>query len=74
MKKQPILIVGAMNSEIDYLINKIEECKVTEKIGYKFFEGFIKSYPVVLVKTNIGLVNAATATTLATQKRYNNRK
>ena len=33
MEKQPILIVGAMNSEIDYLINKIEECKVTEKIG-----------------------------------------
>lgn len=70
MEKQPILIVGAMNSEIDYLINKIEECKVTEKIGYKFFEGFIKSYPVVLVKTNIGLVNAATATTLAIEK-YN---
>lgn len=70
MEKQPILIVAAMNSEIDYLVDKIEKCKIVEKTPYKFYEGELQNYPVVLVKTNIGLVNAASATTLAIEK-YN---
>lgn len=70
MRKQPILIIAAMNSEIDYLVKKIDNCKITEKVAYKFYEGSIQNYPVVLVKTNIGLVNAASATTLAIEK-YN---
>lgn len=70
MESRPILILGAMNNEIDYLIEKIENCKVTEKLVYSFFEGTINGYPIVLVRTAIGLVNATTATTLAIEK-YN---
>lgn len=70
MEKRPILIVGAMNSEIDYLVEHIKDCKTIEKVVYKFYEGTIDDYPVVLVKTNIGLVNASAATTLAIEK-YN---
>lgn len=70
MEKRPILIVGAMTSEINYLVEKIENCKIIEKIVYKFYEGTINDYPVVLVKTNIGLVNASSAVTLAIEK-YN---
>lgn len=70
MEKRPILIVGAMTSEINYLVEKIENCKIIEKVVYKFYEGTIKDYPVVLVKTDIGLVNASAAVTLAIEK-YN---
>jgi adenosylhomocysteine nucleosidase len=70
MEKKPILIIGAMNTEINYLVSKIENCKIVEKNSYKFYEGTIKNYPVVLAKTNIGLVNASSCITLAIEK-YN---
>lgn len=68
--KRPILIVGAMRSETDYLIKQIKNNEKIEKAGYEFFEGEINDYPVVLVRTEIGLVNASTAVTLAIEK-YN---
>lgn len=70
MEKRPILIVGALNSETDYLIENINNCQMIEKAVYKFYEGTIEDYPVVLVKTCVGLVNASSATTLAIEK-YN---
>lgn len=70
METRPILIVGALKKETNYLIEKIENCKVTEKLVYTFYEGTINSYPVILVRTGVGLVNAAAATTLAIEK-YN---
>lgn len=70
MNMRPILIVGALKSETEELIKKIENCKVTEKLVYTFYEGSIEGYPVALVRTGVGLVNAASATTLAIEK-YN---
>lgn len=70
MEKRPILIVGAMNPEINYLVEKIENCKQSQISVYEFYEGTINNYPVVLVKTGIGLVNASSAVTIAIQK-YN---
>lgn len=70
MEKKPILIVGAMNSEIDYLISKIENYTIEKKGKYEFYEGSINNYPIVLAKTNVGLVNASACTVLAIEK-YN---
>lgn len=70
MEKRPILIVGAMNPEVNYLIEKIEKRTQTQISAYSFYEGVINDYPVVLVKTGIGLVNASSAVTIAIEK-YN---
>lgn len=65
---RPILIVGALVSETDYIISKIENVKESDLVGYKFYEGFINDYPVALIKTEVGLVNAAMSVTLAIEK------
>lgn len=70
MEKRPILIVGAMNPEINYLIEKIDNCTERKISAFNFYEGKINNYPVVLVKTGIGLVNASSAVTIAIEK-YN---
>ena len=70
MNRRPILIVGALRTETEEIIKKIENCKMIEKTAYNFYEGTIEDYPVVLVKTGVGLVNAASAVTLAIEK-YN---
>ena len=37
MEKRPILIIGALNSELNYLISKLENCKQEVNCVYKFF-------------------------------------
>lgn len=69
-EKKPIMIVGAMNPEVDILIEKLEN-KKEEKIGiYNIAEGTINNYPVVIAQSEVGTINAAALTTLAIQK-YN---
>lgn len=65
---KPILVVGAMSSEINYVIQKLENCKESKLSNYKFYEGTINGYPVNLIKTEVGLINAASSTTLAIEK------
>jgi len=65
---KPILIVGALKSETDYLIEKIENRKESKLGIYNFYEGTINDYPVCLIKTEIGVVNAASSVTLAIEK------
>lgn len=68
--KEKVLIQGAMDSEVDYLIEKLEN-PVKKHIGsWTFWEGKIGSHDVIVSRTEIGLVNAAAATTLAIEK-YN---
>lgn len=66
--KPPILLVGAMEVETDFLIAKLENKKETNIAGYYFYEGLINSYPVVVLKTQVGTINASAATALAIQK------
>lgn len=68
MDGRPIVIQGAMNVEIEYLkskINNLEELSIYE---YKFYKGYINDYPVIINKTEIGVVNAALSTMLAIEK------
>ena len=70
MEKRPILLIGALNSELKYLIEMLEDSEPETKSIYKFFKGYINDYPVVIAKSEVGLVNAASCLTLAIEN-YN---
>ena len=59
-----IAIIGAMEQEVEILRDKIENPTIETVAGCEFIEGKIGQHDVVLVKSGIGKVNAAIATTL----------
>ena len=68
MENKPILIVGALKKEIDYLIEKLENIQEEMLCTYKIYKGVINNYPIVIAKTEIGLINASSCLTLAIEK------
>ena len=44
---KPIIIQGALQSEIDLLLEKFEIKNKVEFGGYLFYEGVYKNYPIV---------------------------
>ena len=69
-KKQPIIIQGAMEMEVEELI-KLTNIEKKENInGFKFYIGHINNYSVIISETQIGIINASMATLIAIQK-YN---
>lgn len=62
-----ILIQGAMESETEYLISRLEDAACTVLGNYKFYTGFLgrNQEPVIISRTFQGMVNAAAATSLA---------
>ncbi len=70
MSRNPILIIGAMEVEVNFLLEQIENKKEIVIANYHFYEGTINSYPVVIVKSGVGVINAAAITALAIEK-YN---
>ena len=70
MEKRPILLIGALKSELKYLIEMIEDSEIETKSIYKFYKGYINDYPIVIAKSEVGLVNAASCLTLAIEN-YN---
>lgn len=57
-------IVAAMKPELDELVSRMENRKTVERAGFAFHEGSIDGYPVVLLLSGIGKVNAAVGTAL----------
>ena len=55
-------IIGAMSSEVELLINALEDLKTTDIKGYKFFEGKYKDKELVVIESSIGKVNSAICT------------
>ncbi len=70
MEKRPILIMGAMEVETDFLLEQIENKREFQIAGYYFYEGTINSYPIVIAQNKVGVINSAAATVLAIEK-YN---
>ena len=70
MEKRPILVLVAMEQELEILVNKLDNKKETKILDYRVFEGEINFYSVVIVETLIGTINAAIATTKVIDK-YN---
>ena len=67
-KVRPILIEGAMNTETEVLIRALKNPVIYREMNYMFVAGTYKNYPIVIVRTEIGLANAAASTALAIKK------
>lgn len=61
-------IIGAMDEEISYLESQMVDPVRTEVANVLFLEGKIKGTQVVLLKSGIGKVNAAIATTILIER------
>ena len=65
---RPILIEGAMNTETEVLIRALKNPAAYRELNYLFVAGTYKNYPIVVVRTEIGVANAAASTALAIKK------
>ena len=63
--ERPILIQVAMKVECEELLKKIENIKEKEIKGYKFYEGIINNYNIVLLLSNVGLIQTSASLMLA---------
>lgn len=64
---RPVLIQGAMDVESKQMMEAVENPVEIQINGYHFVTGTLDGYPVVISKTQIGMVNAALVTALAVQ-------
>ncbi len=65
MKDKTILIQGAMDIEVEYLIRNLEKKEKHTIAGYEFYTGYMHTSKVIISKTLVGIVNATTTTTIA---------
>lgn len=63
--QRPILVQGAMDVEIETLVEALDQVTVKTFGSWTFWQGQINGQSVVVSRTEIGLANAAAATTLA---------
>ncbi len=70
MEKRPIILQGAMDIEIEYFKKVIKNLKVLNLYGYETYEGEYEDYPIIISKTNVGLIESAVCTFCAITK-YN---
>jgi len=63
-KQRPILIEGAMNIEIEKFVRALKNPVVYNFSNYLFVAGTYKNYPVVVLRTEQGLANAAASTVI----------
>ena len=64
-RQRPILIEGAMNIETDIFVRALKNPVVYRELNYLCVAGTYKNYPVVVVRTEQGMANAAASTALA---------
>lgn len=60
-----IVIQGAMDSELDVLLEHYKPYTVKTVAGYQFYISQYKGCDVVLSKTDVGIINAGVSTTIA---------
>ena len=63
-----IAIIGAMDSEIANLKSMLENTEEIKIAGITYYKGKLHGKDVVLLKSGVGKVNAAVATTIAIEK------
>lgn len=64
MEDKVILIQGALDIEIKYLVSKLKNIKTYNIAGYEFYEGKINDIKVIISKTLVGTINSTIATTI----------
>lgn len=62
--KEIILVQGAMDMEVDYLVKALHNPTKKQIGSWVFWKGKIKNIDVVVSRTEVGLVNASAATTI----------
>ena len=67
-KLRPIVIQGAMDIELELLLQKINFEKEEVIDNCKFYFGKLNNYPIILSLTQVGVVNACMATMVAIQR------
>ena len=65
MKEKTILIQVAMEIEAEALQKKLINVQEKTIHGYKFYEGTINNYKIVILLSGVGLINASSAITIA---------
>jgi len=68
MKEKVVLIQGAMDTEIEYFLEKIQDKEKITIAGYDFWRGILNNRKIVISQTLVGVVNATTATTIGILK------
>ena len=66
--EKPILIIGAMDPEIDYLVEKLENVKKEKLNIYNVYEGSIQGKQIIIAQSEVGIINSSILTTLAIEK------
>ena len=66
--RRPILLEGAMNTETEVFVRALKNPVAYRELNYLFVAGTYKNYPVVVVRTEQGMANAAASTALAIKK------
>lgn len=66
--QKPIVLQGAMDVETEFMMEALEDSEEFTLGGYDFARGTLEGYPVIVSKTQVGMVNAATSTTLAIEE------
>jgi len=63
--KQPVVILGPMDCEIQLIVDALDDVSVSKAGNATLYSGTYKGIPVVAVHSLIGMVNASSATTYA---------
>lgn len=63
--KRPILLQGAMEVEVAYFKEVVENLEIVDLYGYEFYKGTYNGYPVVISKTKVGILEAGISTFVA---------
>lgn len=63
-----ILIQGAMDIEVQYIIDLLKDKKLIQIAEYEFYEGTINNIKIVVSKTLVGTINATIATSIGIEK------
>ena len=61
-------IIGAMEEEVTFLRDQLEQRQDMTLAGYDFHQGLLAGQQVVLLKSGIGKVNAAIGTTILLER------
>ncbi|MCP8967254.1 5'-methylthioadenosine/S-adenosylhomocysteine nucleosidase [Ectobacillus ponti] len=63
-----IAVIGAMEEEVRILRNQLENAETETVAGSEFTKGTLNGHEVILLKSGIGKVNAAMATTILLER------
>jgi len=65
---RPVVVQGAMPSETEKFVSRLENVSTDSIGGWMFWRGTLDGYPVVVSRTLKGMANAAAATALAIER------